>query len=153
MEKISTERRQRLSEVREGLRALRLELTRLNHRVSERIEMRDIDLDCFDLVAREGRLTPKELATLSGVHPATLTGILDRLERGGWIVRERAPDDRRSVVLRPAPRSAAQIVPHFARMNEAMDAACADFSDEQLRLIIEFLRRATAAGSESADAL
>jgi DNA-binding MarR family transcriptional regulator len=153
MEKISEQRRRRLAEVRDGLRSLRLELTRLNHRVSERIEVRDIDLDCFDLIARRGTLTPKELAELSGVHPATLTGILDRLERGGWIVRERAAGDRRSVQLRPAPRSAAQIVPHFARMNHAMDAACADFTDEQLDVIVEFLRRATIAGGESADAL
>lgn len=153
MKEISAERRRRLVEVRDGLRALRLELARLNHRVSERIEVRDIDLDCFDLVSRSGSITPKELAALSGVHPATLTGILDRLERGGWIVRERAAGDRRSVLLRPAPRSAAQIVPHFARMNDAMDAACADFSDEQLDLIVEFLRRATAAGGSSADGL
>ncbi|WP_284254473.1 alpha/beta fold hydrolase [Pseudolysinimonas kribbensis] len=140
------DRRRRLADVHDGLRALRLELARLNHRVSDRLELRDLDLDCFDLVARSGSLTPTELAGLSGIHPATLTGILDRLERGGWIVRERAAGDRRSVRLRPAPRSAAQIVPHFAGMNDAMDAACADFSDEQLDLIAEFLRRATVAG-------
>lgn len=153
MENIAPERARRLAAVRDGLRALRLELARLNHRVSDRIELRDLDLDCFDLVARSGGLTPTELAALSGVHPATLTGILDRLERGGWIVRERAAGDRRSVTVRPAPRSAARVLPHFAGMNRAMDDACADFSDEQLDLIAEFLRRAATAGGESADAL
>jgi DNA-binding MarR family transcriptional regulator len=153
MENMQRDRRRRLADVHDGLRALRLELARLNHRVSDRLELRDLDLDCFDLVARSGSLTPTELAGLSGIHPATLTGILDRLERGGWIVRERTTGDRRSVRLRPAPRNAAQIVPHFAGMNDAMDAACADFSDEQLDLIAEFLRRATVAGGASADAL
>ncbi|WP_280428765.1 MarR family transcriptional regulator, partial [Nocardia brasiliensis] len=39
----------------------------------------------------------------AGVHPATLTGVLDRLERAGWIVSERASDDRRAVVVRAPP--------------------------------------------------
>ena len=33
-------------------------------------------------------------------HPATITGILDRLERGRWVARERDPTDRRAVVVR-----------------------------------------------------
>jgi len=153
MRNVSPERARRLTAVRDGLRALRLELARLNHRISDRIELRDLDLDCFDLIARSGGLTPTELASLSGVHPATLTGILDRLERGGWIQRERGAGDRRSVTVRPAPRSSARVLSHFAGMNRAMDDACADFSDEQLDLIAEFLRRAAAAGGASADAL
>jgi DNA-binding MarR family transcriptional regulator len=142
-----------MDEVRDGLRRLRVELIRLNHRVSGRVELRDVDLDCFDLVAQNARISPSDLARVSGIHPATLTGILDRLERDGWIVRERADGDRRSVVLRPAPRAAARIVPHFQGMSDAMDAACADFSDAELTTIVEFLRRAAAAGGASADAL
>jgi MarR family len=30
-----------------------------------------------------------------------MTGVIDRLERGGWVVRERDPDDRRGVVVQP----------------------------------------------------
>ena len=30
-----------------------------------------------------------------------MTGIIDRLERGGWIGRERDPADRRGVVVQP----------------------------------------------------
>jgi DNA-binding MarR family transcriptional regulator len=139
--------------VSEGLRGLRVELARLNHRVSERVELRDIDLDCLDLIARAGGLTPKKLALLSGVHPATLTGIVDRLEGQGWVVRERDEADRRSVVLRPAPGSASRVLKQFEGMRAALDEACSDFSDEQLAVIQEFLRRATIASGSAADAL
>ena len=142
-----------MDQVRDGLRRLRVELLRLNHRVGGLVDLRDVDLDCFDLIAQSGSISPKQLAVVSGVHPATLTGILDRLERGGWIVRERADGDRRSLLLRPAPRAAARIVPHFQGMSDAMDAACADFTDAELATIIEFLRRSAAAGAASADAL
>jgi DNA-binding MarR family transcriptional regulator len=43
-----------------------------------------------------------ELAVLNhrvGVHLATMTGILNRLEEAGWVTRERSASDRRAVVV------------------------------------------------------
>jgi hypothetical protein len=42
---------------------------------------------------------PSALARRIGVHLATMPGVLDRLEAGGWITRERAAEDRRGVVV------------------------------------------------------
>jgi len=94
-------RRRRLqATIKETLRAVSIQLSLLNHQVSARLELRDADLDCLDLIGRDGPLSPSALARRAGLHPATMTGILDRLERGGWIVRERDPADRRAVLLR-----------------------------------------------------
>jgi DNA-binding MarR family transcriptional regulator len=38
----------------------------------------------------------RELATDTGTRSTTLTGVLDRLERRGYVARELDPDDRRS---------------------------------------------------------
>src|SRR5438034_8405731 len=93
--------RQRLaSEVRSSLRELRIQLALLNYRVGSQVDLKDIELDCLDILDTAGPLSPSALARRAGVHPATMTGILDRLERGGWIVRERDPADRRAVVVR-----------------------------------------------------
>jgi DNA-binding MarR family transcriptional regulator len=35
-----------------------------------------------------------------GVPPSTLTGMYDRLVEGGWLERDRDPDDRRAVVMK-----------------------------------------------------
>ncbi|MGA2379041.1 MAG: MarR family transcriptional regulator [Spirochaetia bacterium] len=40
------------------------------------------------------------LAEELGVPPSTLTGMLDRLVDGGWLERDRDPDDRRAVVMK-----------------------------------------------------
>jgi DNA-binding MarR family transcriptional regulator len=40
------------------------------------------------------------LAEELGVPPSTLTGMLDRLVDGGWLERDRDPDDRRGVVMK-----------------------------------------------------
>jgi DNA-binding MarR family transcriptional regulator len=55
------------------------------------------------VIARHGPISPGTLAGRIGVHLATMTGILSRLEDDGWITRERADTDRRSVVAASTP--------------------------------------------------
>src|SRR5437763_16459397 len=88
-------RQQAASEIRDSLLELRIQLALLNYRVGSQLELKDVDLDCLDILEANGHLSPSTLARRAGLHPATMTGILDRLERGGWIVRDRDPSDRR----------------------------------------------------------
>ena len=44
--------------------------------------------------------TPAELADAAGVTRATMTGLVDTLERDGWVPREDDPADRRTVRVR-----------------------------------------------------
>src|SRR6266480_2276351 len=96
-------RRRLTAGIKQSLRALSIQLSLLNHQVGAHAGLNDVDLDCLDLVARHGPLSPSALAQRAALHPATMTGILDRLERGGWVVRERDPSDRRAVVVRVLP--------------------------------------------------
>src|SRR3954447_1789959 len=107
MSSVSPERREAIrarqrstAEIRDALRELRIQLALLNYRVGSELDLKDVDLDCLDIVDSHGPISPSALARRAGLHPATLTGILDRLERGGWVVRERDPSDRRAVLVR-----------------------------------------------------
>ena len=50
-----------------------------------------------------GPRTPAELADASGVTRATMTGLIDTLERDGFVKREPDPDDRRMMSVRLTP--------------------------------------------------
>jgi DNA-binding MarR family transcriptional regulator len=139
--------------VKDSLRELSIQLSRLNHQVGSRLDLRDADFDCLDVINRYGPLSPGALARRAGLHPATMTGVLDRLERGGWVVRERDPGDRRAVTVRALRDRTGDVVRMYAGMNGAMDDVCAGYSDEELELIAGFLRRTTAAGEAATDEL
>jgi DNA-binding MarR family transcriptional regulator len=147
-------RRQQLNaEIRAALRELGIQLALLNHHVSGRLELKDVDLDCLNLVDSHGPLSPSALARRSGLHPATITGILDRLERGGWVTRERDPSDRRGVLVRALRERNADLMRLYSGMSESMNKLLAGYEDSQLELLADFLRRTTNAGKNAADAL
>lgn len=149
------QRRRLTTTIKDSLRDLRNQLSTLNHQVSARLELRDTDLDCLDLISRQGPLTPSALARRTGMHPATMTGVLDRLQRAGWITRDRDPDatDRRAVTLRVLPDRSGDVLRLYAGMSGAMDRLCADYTDDELRLIAGFLQRTTHAGRDATDDL
>jgi len=150
-------RRGRLNlEVRESLRELGIQLSQLSQSVSARLDLKATDLGTLDLIGRYGPISPSALAKRAGMHPATMTGVLDRLERGGWIERGRDPSDRRAVVVQVARGRGAEILRLFlvdSGMNVAMDEICAGYDDQELQLIIDFLRRTADAGRAAAEKL
>lgn len=48
-----------------------------------------------------GPLTQAALAERMGIEPPTLVGILDRMQRDGWVVRRPCPEDRRKNWIEP----------------------------------------------------
>ncbi len=109
---------------------------------AERIGINVTDLNCLNIVALTGPMTAGELAKATGLTTASITGVLDRLEEGGFVRRERDPKDRRRVIvnLNPGP-GLREIGPTFAPLVKAWRATASGYSDEELQLLLEFQRK------------
>lgn len=145
--------RRAAAEIQRGLRELAPQMTVLNHRVGARMGLNDADLHCLELIGQIGPVSPSALAKRTGLHPATMTGVLDRLERGGWVVRERDPGDRRAVVVRALPEQGGELYRTYGGMRDALSEICAGYTEEELRLISGFLTRCAEACEREADVL
>lgn len=146
-------RRRVAARITTQLRELRLQLATLNHHVGSSAELRDSDLDCLDHIARSSGIGPSALARQLGVHPATLTGVLDRLESTGWIRRRREETDRRAVSLTVPPERQRQLLGLFSGMNEQMATVCSVYSESELELISDFLNATLRAGVSATNQL
>jgi DNA-binding transcriptional ArsR family regulator len=109
---------------------------------AERIGINVTDLNCLNIVALTGSMTAGDLARATGLTTASITGVLDRLEEGGFVRRERDPHDRRRVIVKlNAGPGLREIGPTFGPLLKAWRATAAGYSDDDLRLLLEFQRR------------
>jgi DNA-binding MarR family transcriptional regulator len=89
------------------------------------------------------RVPPAELAVSCGCTRATMTGILDTLEKNGLITRSPHPEDRRSVLLSATARGR-RALGETQTINQLFGGCCAGLSSselEQLRALLEKLGR------------
>jgi DNA-binding MarR family transcriptional regulator len=113
----------------------------ISQAVSERFGLNSSDLECLDLALLSGGATAGEFAKVTGLTTGAITGVIDRLERAGYVRRERDPTDRRKVVVRARPARTRRIAPLYDSLQREMTALWSQYDDQQLALILDFLVR------------
>src|SRR5215813_8357528 len=111
------------------------------------------DLDCMDFLNLEGRITAGRLAELTGLTTGAITGVIDRLEKAGFVRRERDEADRRKVFIMIVPENVAKIGRFYVPMQEAMHKVWSTYSDAELQLLLRFAKEGYKASLEAAEAL
>jgi DNA-binding MarR family transcriptional regulator len=109
---------------------------------ADRIGINATDLNCLNILSFSGQLTAGELARATGLTTASITGVIDRLEDVGYVRRDRDATDRRRVVVHLVlDKALSDVAPVFLPMVREWQQMAADYSDEELRLILAFYRR------------
>lgn len=110
-----------------------------NHAVAQRVGLGASDSQLISLLNLHGPLTPGRLADMTGLTTGTVTGVIDRLERAGFVRRERDTTDRRKVLVTPVPEAMATLADHYRHHGELLDAVLSTRDETQLRVIAAFL--------------
>lgn len=107
----------------------------------------------IELLDRFGPMTAGELGQRTGLAPASITGLVDRLEQKGFAKRVKDPRDGRRVLVEHDPSGSMRFAPHFMPFMIAMEKLYQRFSTEELEVILRFVREATEIQTEAAKAL
>ena len=111
----------------------------LSEAIARHAGLRPADLEVLGVIAQQGPLTAGRLGGLTGLSPAAVTGLIDRLERAGVAERRTDPGDRRRVLVAPAP-GAARIAALYETLERDTLAALDRRTPAELRTIAAFLR-------------
>ncbi|HEY4103583.1 MAG TPA: MarR family transcriptional regulator [Polyangiaceae bacterium] len=111
--------------------------------IAERLGLNPSDHKCADFIANEsGPVTAGRLAELTGLSTGAITGVVDRLERAGFVSRAPDPQDRRKVVITGCPQGRLPDMLHlFLPLMTGTVSICEHYSDDELKLIVGFMRR------------
>ena len=109
--------------------------------IAERLGLNASDHKCADLICNEtGPITAGRLAEITGLSTGAITGVIDRLERAGFVSRVPDAEDRRRVVIKGTEERAPDIRHLFLPMMHGMAKLYENYTDEQLKLIVGFMR-------------
>lgn len=134
-------------------RELNSRLIMFHHAVGERMGLSATEHKAADILRRFGPMTAGELAQQTGLTTGAVTGLVDRLERNGYVKREHDKSDRRRVIIKPIARGryeevqnlfepiADSVAELLSRYDNKEKAAIADFASKTAELLREETQR------------
>jgi DNA-binding MarR family transcriptional regulator len=113
-----------------------------NQAVADHLDLHPTDLQCLNLLSLEGApVTTGRIAELTGLTTGSATRLVDRLERAGYVVRERDATDRRRVLVATVPEKAAELGRMWDRLSVGWYDLFEGLGEDELALIIGHMRR------------
>ena len=138
-------REEAIRDLKQNLRHFVVELLVSSYEATEDLGVNPTDLGALCLLLLHGPAPAGRLAELTGLTTGAVTGVVDRLETGGFVHRKVDPADRRKVIIVPdAERVDRDLFPNFPSLQRAAAPQFYDdFSIAELRLISKFLSQLT----------
>jgi DNA-binding MarR family transcriptional regulator len=137
--------RRRAVDLLQAFRVYRAAEVAMRRRTRESMSMGENDLLVlrYLLKARQrgDMVSPGELARYLAVSTASMTAIIDRLEKSGHVRRERHATDRRSIYVVPTVDTDDEVRKTLGDMHERMLGAVIDMSPEDTIVVMECLAR------------
>jgi len=128
-----------MQELEHAVRRSTAQGTMFSQTVASRAGISSSDLECLDFLNLEGRVTAGRLAEVTGLTTGAITGVVDRLEKAGFVRRERDENDRRKVFIAIVPEKVARIGRFYEHMQRAILKDWESYSDAELRLLLRFM--------------
>ncbi|MEC1435851.1 MarR family transcriptional regulator [Bacillus spizizenii] len=100
------------------------------------------DLKSADILNEAGPMTAGELGKKTGLSTGSVTALVDRLEKAGYVAREKDPNDRRRVIIVPLNASKKHVKDLFRSLSESTMDLCREYTEEELELIFSFVGKA-----------
>lgn len=118
--------------------------------VADRFGLHTTDLEVLDLLSMKGRALAGDIARATSLTPGATTALIDRLEKAGYVKREADERDRRRTVVVVQKDAIEPIARVYRPMQQRNFALWSEYSEDELRLISDFIERSTALAATGA---
>lgn len=122
--------------------------------IADQLGLNTTDLICLSFLSGAEPQTAGQLAEATGLTTGSVTIMIDRLEKAGYVQRDKDPSDRRRVLVRPIiERIERDIAPLYGSIAEAWERAIEGYSNQELAVILDMLTRSIVVLQEQTAAL
>ncbi|MEP9408640.1 MarR family transcriptional regulator [Peribacillus frigoritolerans] len=111
--------------------------------MAQKIGVSHTDLKSAEILNETGPITAGELSKITGLSTGSVTALINRLEKSGYVKRERDQLDGRKVMIMPIPERQEQIKSHYQSLSMATKELCSAYNEQELILINQFVEEIT----------
>ncbi|MCK1986186.1 MULTISPECIES: MarR family transcriptional regulator [Peribacillus] len=111
--------------------------------MAQKIGVSHTDLKSAEILNETGPITAGELSKITGLSTGSVTALINRLEKSGYVKRERDRLDGRRVMIAPIPERQEQIKSHYQSLSVATKELCSTYNEQELILINQFVEDIT----------
>ncbi|MGO4634345.1 MarR family winged helix-turn-helix transcriptional regulator [Streptomyces sp. 2RAF24] len=141
-QKTSARRDELMTELQGEARRSMAAYALFNQAVADHLGLHPTDVQCLNLLSLESDpVTIGRIAELTGLTTGSATRLVDRLERAGYVRRERDAADRRRVMVAPEPERMAELGAFWRRLNGTWATLFDGYSEPELALLTGYMRR------------
>ncbi len=133
----------------QAFRMLSMQAIMLHQAVADMLNLNITDYKCMDLIVRLGPMTAGKLAEYSGLTTGAITGVIDRLEKAGYVKRADNLGDRRSVIIELTRNKRSKTVYEekvyeeiFLPLEQKIEKQASSYTSKELSLFIELIHKA-----------
>lgn len=139
MSSLNSRKRLQIEAVTQQLRKLSIRSVLFQQNITHTLGVIQTDLKTIDILAETGPITAGELATITGNSTSSITAILVRLEKAGFIIRKRNIQDRRKVMINLLEEKVNNLQLYYSSLSESTKNYCEKYNEDELELIIQFI--------------
>lgn len=107
--------------------------------IGRRLGLSAADHKALGIIVRRGPMPSGALAPELGVRPSAVTGVVDRLERAGYVRRVPDPADRRRVLVEADPGKRPDLDGIFRALGKDMGVFMRKYDEKEMAAIIDFI--------------
>jgi DNA-binding MarR family transcriptional regulator len=125
----------------ERFRELSMETIMFHQAIADVLGLHITDHKSLDLIYRFGPMPAGKLGDLTGLTNGAVTGIIDRLEKAGYVKRKSDPNDRRKTIVESAKNRKLEnkIEEIFMPLHERMYKLLSSYSDNELAFLLKLM--------------
>jgi DNA-binding MarR family transcriptional regulator len=127
-------RRETIQAISGRIKEMSTETIMFHHAVADELSLHITDHKSLDLIHRFGSMPAGKLAELTGLTTGAVTGVIDRLEKAGYVRRTNDPKDRRRTIVEPTRNRKLEkkIESIFTPLHERLNKLLSSYTDSEL---------------------
>ena len=124
-------------------REMSTETIMFHQAVADELGLYITDHKCMDIIHRFGAMPAGKLGEMTGLTTGAITGMIDRLEKAGYVRRANDPKDRRKTIVEPVRNKKLErkIEMIFTPLHEKMHEFLSSYSDAELSFLLDAMAK------------